>query len=122
MGEMVWARWCGAGDGTGDGAGETMQGGRWCRDGAGIVRSNVRRAATTTDRAKPTLGLLRQTLILATGSRSSGNPRRLELGPLGLQCYYLNTASICQDVPFHSLSYLIVILSYHTIWLHQGLN
>src|SRR5882762_9905893 len=32
-----------------------------------------------------------------------------------LQCY-------CQDVPFHSLSYLIVILSYHTIWLHQGLN
>jgi len=29
---------------------------------------------------------------------------------------------VCQDVPFHSLSYLIVILSYHTIWLHQGLN
>ena len=28
----------------------------------------------------------------------------------------------CQDIPFHSLSYLIVILSYHTIWLHQGLN
>src|SRR5882762_5804850 len=31
-------------------------------------------------------------------------------------------AGCCQDVPFHSLSYLIVILSYHTIWLHQGLN
>jgi len=32
------------------------------------VRSNARRAATTTDRAKTTPGLLRQTPILATGT------------------------------------------------------
>jgi len=36
------------------------------------VRSNMIHAATTTDQAKTTPGLLRQTLILATGSR---NPR-----------------------------------------------
>jgi len=32
------------------------------------VRSNMIHAATTTDQAKTTPGLLRQTLILATGS------------------------------------------------------
>ena len=36
--------------------------------GPGTVRSNARRAATTTDQAKMTPGLLRQTPILATGT------------------------------------------------------